>query len=204
MSTSEGHRAASPRDPSASVEQSGPGPDQELTAELVRSLAEQTSVCDLMSRKVICLSPDAHVQAVTEMFLDRDLSAAPVVDEHWLPVGMVSKTDLLRFAAEGELLPGSLAQQQRQKQGHSQAPPAVVTTANRAGVRIAEITLPYVLSLHEEAPVSVAAALMAYEGVHRLPIVCSAGEVVGILSTLDIVRWLAQNTGMGPGGTEVS
>jgi CBS domain-containing protein len=34
---------------------------------------------------------------------------------------------------------------------------------------------------------------MAYEGVHRVPVVAADGRVVGILSSLDVVRWLAHH-----------
>ncbi|MBW2213707.1 MAG: CBS domain-containing protein, partial [Deltaproteobacteria bacterium] len=37
--------------------------------------------------------------------------------------------------------------------------------------------------------------LMAYEGIHRLPVVDAAGKVVGLLSSLDILHWLACKTG---------
>ena len=38
---------------------------------------------------------------------------------------------------------------------------------------------------------SQAAALMAKEGVHRIAILSERDQVIGILSSLDIARWLA-------------
>lgn len=144
--------------------------------EHLRERAEVTPVSEVMSRSVVCLAPDARVDSVTEMFLERGISSAPVVDENWHPLGMISKTDLLRKMADD---------QQTSAGPHAD------------GVcRIRDVTTPYILSLHEDASVSVAAAMMAYEGVHRLPIVASTGEVVGVISTLDIVRWLARCTNL--------
>ena len=155
--------------------------------ELLRARAESTAVSEVMSRSVVCLAPEAQIDAVTEMFLDRGLSSAPVVDEDWLPLGMVSKTDLLRVYAEQSGVGESLRERAAGSGGGHDVQAAPSS-------RVGDITMPYVLSLHEEAPVSVAAALMAYEGVHRIPIVASSGEVVGVISTLDIVRWVARCT----------
>jgi CBS domain-containing protein len=52
-----------------------------------------------------------------------------------------------------------------------------------------------VLSLPEDAPASRAAALLAEHGVERVAVVSSDGAVVGVLSALDVVAWLA-----APGG----
>jgi CBS domain-containing protein len=40
-----------------------------------------------------------------------------------------------------------------------------------------------------------AATVMAIEGVHRIPVTSESGEVVGILSALDVLRWLAEQDG---------
>jgi CBS domain-containing protein len=49
--------------------------------------------------------------------------------------------------------------------------------------------------LRETTSLSRAAALMAYEEVHRLPVVSAEWQVVGMISALDVVRWLARNDG---------
>jgi CBS domain-containing protein len=54
---------------------------------------------------------------------------------------------------------------------------------------------PMSFTLNEDQSISKASALMAYEGIHRLPVVDAAGKVVGLLSSLDILHWLACKTG---------
>lgn len=49
--------------------------------------------------------------------------------------------------------------------------------------------------LPDNASVSQAAALMALEGVHRLPIVTDDGKVAGIVTSLDLLGWLARQDG---------
>lgn len=60
---------------------------------------------------------------------------------------------------------------------------------------VADVMMPMAFTLPETATLSRAAALMAVEGVHRMPVVSSEGRVVGIISSLDVARWLAANDG---------
>ncbi len=62
---------------------------------------------------------------------------------------------------------------------------------------VADVMTPLAFTLPESAPLSQAAALMIEEGVHRLPIVSSEGRVVGVLTSFDVMRWLARESGYG-------
>jgi CBS domain-containing protein len=54
---------------------------------------------------------------------------------------------------------------------------------------------PVTFVLPENASIAQAAALMAYEGVHRIPVVSCSGDIVGLVSSLDVLRWLGQASG---------
>jgi CBS domain-containing protein len=140
------------------------------SAKVVQVSAQSIQVGEVMSRSAVCLNPEVRLHAVTQMFLDRGISSAPIVDDAWRPMGILSKTDLLRGLSEDPSAPQDL-------QGHA-----------------SDVMTPSVLTLPPEAPITVAAALMAYEGIHRLPVVTPSGEVVGMVSTLDIVKWVARMT----------
>jgi CBS domain-containing protein len=60
---------------------------------------------------------------------------------------------------------------------------------------VADIMMPMAFSMNEQVPVGTLAAMMAYEGVHRIPIVDDDGKVVGLVSALDVVRWVAHVSG---------
>jgi CBS domain-containing protein len=156
-------------------ESSAPTPRQSLRRFLqageregfVRKLhqrADSTPVSRIMSLNVQCVTEDVSLSALASCLLDGGYSGAPVIDEEGKPVGVVSKTDLLR---------------------HGVTPKG----------RVKDIMTPMSFTLHEDQSVSKASALMAYEGIHRLPIVDAAGKVVGLLSSLDILHWLACKTG---------
>ncbi len=129
-------------------------------------LLNEMPIAAVMTHDVVCVGPDLSIAALTTLLVERGISGVPVVDENAVPIGMVSKTDLLRLPPEV---------------------PAVAT--------VADYMTPIAFTLREDAPLAQAAALMAWEGVHRIPVCSADGDVVGILSTLDVVRWLASAAG---------
>jgi CBS domain-containing protein len=59
-----------------------------------------------------------------------------------------------------------------------------------AGRTASEVMTPVAFTLDERRPVSDAVKLLLTEGVHRLPVVDQDGRVTGILSAMDVLRWL--------------
>jgi len=126
--------------------------------------ADSTPVSRVMSLNVQCVTDEVSLPALASCLLDGGYGGVPVIDTEGRPVGVVSKTDLLR---------------------HGVIPKG----------RVKDVMTPMSFTLDEDQSVSKAAALMAYEGIHRLPVVDAAGKVVGLLSSLDILHWLACKTG---------
>lgn len=74
-----------------------------------------------------------------------------------------------------------------------------------AGATVADVMMPVAYTLPESATLSRAAALMAFEGLHRIPVVSSENRVVGVITSLDVARWLAQNDGyIAPGSSNLA
>ncbi|MBK7583942.1 MAG: CBS domain-containing protein [Myxococcales bacterium] len=156
--------------------------------------AETTPVSKIMTKNVVCVPPDLGLEALTGLFLDRGISGAPVVDASGRTLGVVSKTDVLR---------------EHQDRGDTaeQGEPEVFRDGIRAGLdrgmhvvgndeaTVKDVMTPLAFTVAEGTSIARAAALMALEGVHRVPVASAAGKVVGILSALDILRWLAQEEG---------
>ncbi len=63
------------------------------------------------------------------------------------------------------------------------------------GARVGNVMTALMFVLPDNATVSEAAALMALERVHHLPIVTDDGKVAGIVSSLDILAWMAREDG---------
>ncbi|HTO99378.1 MAG TPA: CBS domain-containing protein [Myxococcales bacterium] len=128
---------------------------------------DDVPVATVMSRRVVCVSPDTQTSLVRELLLERGITGAPVVDDLGAVLGFVSRADLLRNRWPS---PSSL---------------------------VSQIMTPMAVTISETATVAQASATMALEGVHRLPVVNTAtsGKVVGVISALDILRWYAGRCG---------
>lgn len=152
-----------------------------------RSRADCTPVSAIMTADVLCVRADVSVDALVPLLLKHGVSGVPVVDASGKPVGVVSKTDLLRERYEnGDTL---------ELRASDARDPAGYHESSAGRWLVADVMASMTFSLPEDATVAQACALMAYEGVHRLPIVCAEGKVIGILSALDVLRWVATADG---------
>ena len=128
---------------------------------------DRTPVVSIMGRRVVCVAPETSTALLRDMLLERGLSGAPVVNPDGGVVGFVSRADLLR--------------------SHW---PAGEST-------VGQIMTPLAVTVSESASIAQASALMALEGVFLLPVVNDAmsGKVVGVISALDVMGWLARRCG---------
>lgn len=154
---------------------------------------DQTPIGEIMTREVHCVTEATSVDALVELFLDANISGAPVVDAGGKPVGVVSKTDVLRSARDDgdtrELSSAALAELKARglEEGYRIWPASTKT--------VGEIMTSIDFSLHETATIGAAAALMSFEGVHRVPVVSAEGVVIGIVSSMDVLRFVATTSG---------
>jgi CBS domain-containing protein len=155
---------------------------------------DRVSVASIMSPETICVDQNLSLEALIQLFLQHGISGAPVVDEKGRPLGVVSKTDLLRDEHENAGLFESEAENFGPDVGALEPGHSLHLEAVREG-KVRDIMTPITFTLAENATVARAAALMAYERVHRVPVVSQAGRVIGVVSALDIARWVARESG---------
>lgn len=130
------------------------------------ALDARDRISSLMSTNLVCIRPEMNVEAALDLLLEEHISSAPVVDGEGKLLGIVARTDLL-----------------------------AVKNQERAAHLVGSIMMPLVFSLCETASVATAARLMTSEGIHRLLVTSLRGELVGIVSSLDVVRWVAEHEG---------
>jgi CBS domain-containing membrane protein len=145
--------------------------------------ATQTSIATVMHTPTHWVTEQQSVRELLALFVDQGISAAPVVDDAGRPMGFVSKTDIVRQfhrpgAGEGGALPDNL-QPWWDAERLSQ-------------LTVGEIMTPTVYTFPPETTVADAIAAMAFEGIHHLPVVEASGKLVGMLSALDVLDWMAR------------
>jgi CBS domain-containing protein len=159
--------------------------------------ATRTPVTHIMTDTVVCVRDDLDIDALMALFVERGVNGVPVVGERGDPIGIVSRADVIReYYATSEHEPGQVPF----KPWDYDLGPLPHAHA-LAETTVADIMMPIVFTLPEDATVADAARLMAVKGVHQLPVLSSRGEVIGIVSSLDIMAWVALgSTGVGPAG----
>jgi CBS domain-containing protein len=136
--------------------------------------ADAASVAGIMSRKVVCARPEMDASEARRRMLERGVSGLPVVDTWGRVVGVVSKSDLV----DREV------------------------TADDGQLKVRDIMTSLVFALTPDATIARAAALMAYEGVHRIIIVDARGHLLGVISSLDVARWVGHEAGLPVGRSQ--
>ena len=147
----------------------------------IPTVAGIVPVTDIMTRDVVCAQADLPIKTIIDLLVNNYIGCVPVVDDDGCPLGMITKRDLVVPMAN--------------RADTADEPPACWELTPRTAD---EVMLPLAFTLDERATVAQAAALMATEDLHHVPIVSAKGRLVGVVSSLDIVRWLARNDGLVP------
>lgn len=151
-------------------------------------------VSAVMCRGVPSVDADMSADSLAAFLLDRQLSGAPVVDGDGRLLGFVSLFDLEREHFERgdteERLPLTA-----KSRGYTYRLPAGFHADPIAHATVREIMTPRGPSILDSTPLGAAAALLSLENRDAIPVTDSDGRVQGVLFALDIVRWLAGQSG---------
>jgi CBS domain-containing protein len=145
-----------------------------------RTIADRVSLHDVMSNELVCARPELEIATVVSLMIRHHVGCIPVVDGRRHPVGMITKFDLL------ENLDATM-----QSNGNGSPMPA-----DLAARTADEVMMPLALVLDEQATIAHAAAMMALEDTHHVLVVRDTGELLGVVSSKDIVGWLVSNDGL--------
>lgn len=139
---------------------------------------------NLMSSDVVCIPATTSLRAAARLLVEAGVSGAPVVDEEGRCLGVLSKTDLARFLASRNPAPPREGEEFTAdwQMGDVDALP---------GDEVSRYLTRGALSAGMRTPISELAALMSDARVHRVLITDPRGKVLGIVSSLDVLRAVA-------------
>ena len=140
---------------------------------------------DIMIRELITVTPDTTIAALSDLFRDRQITGAPVIDEAGRLVGIVSKDDVVFRARRRAETPSHHDIKSLLSAGFVGFSPG-----GAEAVRVSEIMTRDVLSASEDESIEQLCRLMWEKRVHRVPIVRDA-VLVGIVTALDICKSVA-------------
>jgi CBS domain-containing protein len=133
-----------------------------------RTIANTVPIGEIIGPRLVCALPDLELPEIIELVVRERLGCLPIVDGQGRPLGMVTKLDIVE---------------------------QLVVPVAQPRPTAADIMMPLAISLDDDVTVGHAAALMASEDMHHVMIV-SDRRLVGVISTMDITRWLADNDGL--------
>lgn len=151
-------------------------------------------VRDVMTSRVVTISPDATVREAAQRMLSKRISGLPVVDGEGKLVGIVTEGDFLRRAEIGTgkkrslwwdilLGPGRLAEEYVQSHGR----------------HIKDVMTPEPYTTTADAALEDVVALMEKREIKRVPVV-ENGKVIGIVSRSNLIRALVSAAPAIPAG----
>src|SRR5262245_3122489 len=144
------------------------------------------TAADLMTANVVSVRDIATLKEAIACFIDKGISAAPVINEAGHPVGVLSQTDIVIHDREKvRYLPayaGSVGYEEINLDEFQ------IEEADPTEVR--EVMTPVVFTIPALAPAIQVIEEMTAMNVHRLFVVDASGVLVGVISTLDVLRHL--------------
>ena len=140
---------------------------------------------EIMSRRVITVTPETTIEEAIRLMLDHRISGLPVVEADGALAGIVTEGDLLRRFETGTdkrhsgwvsllLGPGRLAAEYTRSHAH----------------KVGEVMTTEVASVSTETPLAEVVELMEDRHIKRVP-VTDGGKLVGIVSRANLVAALA-------------
>jgi CBS-domain-containing membrane protein len=160
----------------------------------VRLVLDAQTAADLMTPNAMSIRESATARDAARFLTARGVSAAPVINEAGLPVGVVSQSDLVIHAREKhEYLVSTCDCDFFCDDEPALAAPGrndlVVESADDPA-RVRDLMTPTVFSVRRDAPaVRVVEDLLTLK-VHRLFVTDAAGVLVGVISARDVLSRL--------------
>jgi CBS domain-containing protein len=146
------------------------------------------TAADLMAANPISLRAEAAVAEAIVLFTEKGIAAAPVIDEAGRPIGVVSRSDLLVHQCEHEKHRGGKPDYFFAPLSESAGAPSESRMAIKSTV--ADLMTPAVFAVSPDTPVQQVVSDMVGLHVHRLFVVDDDGILVGVISTMDVLKHL--------------
>jgi len=141
---------------------------------------------DIMTRDVVKIPVGMTVESLIDTLREKKITGAPVVDSEDNLVGIVSNEDIIHsqlYAERRETSQSGLMD--IFKSGYT----TIAPQENRPDrpALVAEIMTRNVITVNEDSSLIELCSVLIEKKIHRIP-VTSSGRLVGIISTLDIVK----------------
>jgi nucleotide-binding universal stress UspA family protein/CBS domain-containing protein len=151
------------------------------------------TAADLMTPNPVTISVEATIAEAAILLTNQGVSVVPVLDATGYPLGVVSRADLVRHGCETAKglstdFDGKPERAAGPRSGTVPAGEGPPEPNQRCTVRA--LMTPFLLSVAPETPAVKVLERMLSRRVHRLFVLDGQGQLVGVISALDLLRHL--------------
>lgn len=143
---------------------------------------------DIMTTNVVTARPDASARSIAFLLAKNGISAVPVVDEHGVPLGMIS---------EGDLMPRDESEREARRDWWlkilsegEELNPEFLQYLQSGGKSARDIMISPMVTIDESADIIEVADLLSTKRIKRVPVMRD-GRMVGIVSRADLIKAVA-------------
>lgn len=164
-----------------------------------------TLAADIMTKPAHVVSADWHLTRALEFFLDKKISGSPVVDENGIPVGVLTLRDISQYAfwhlsaeeSEDDSPAGGsedeseeIVRKHKLAKDEDSSIPSCFHLDRMGSATVRQIMTPEVVTVKETSSLGEVLAMLHKKRLHRVFVTDSKGKISGVISTMDLVRWL--------------
>ncbi|WP_164880802.1 CBS domain-containing protein [Aestuariirhabdus litorea] len=151
----------------------------------------EISARQLMTPDVLSVSAHWGVAELASFFSEYKLSGAPVLSQDGELVGVVSTTDILRYSNNPQYKSEVVRKRSFYNEQGAKLASEVEELEFCRERQVSDIMTPMIISIEADATVQEITEVMASNNIHRI-FVTDENQVVGIVSSMDIVRLVYQ------------
>ncbi len=152
-----------------------------------------STAADVMTPNPLSIRDEASIREAVVFLTDRRISAAPVINEAGRPVGVITEADILRYDREHvehlHTVPDYYLRSELTL-GTGERLPEAFEVEDVDGTTVAEVMTPIIYSVGPDTPVDEVVSQLVTRRIHRLFVVDKDGSLIGVITTLDLLRRL--------------
>jgi len=159
-------------------------------SENTMSQLERLKAGDIMTTPVVMIRSHDTMQKAASVFLEKNISGAPVLDKRLKAVGVLTKTDITRY--ERDKIASWDALSARAPIRTLGTLELIAQSIGAVGQKdcVSEWMTPKVIAVPKKAPFKKVVRDMISKRIHRLFVVEKKNRILGVITTFDLIKFL--------------
>jgi CBS domain-containing protein len=147
---------------------------------------------DIMNPNVITVTGTMDLREAAKIFVEEGITGAPVVDELGNLLGVISQSDLVEYELTMERKLTVEAPFYRRPDDDALHPSRGFQIEELPAHTVKDVMTPFLITIEEDSLIREVAARMAKFVIHRLIVVDDDQQIRGIVTSIDVLRWVAE------------